>query len=181
MLPGVRGMAGSKPTVLRPAAGLFPAPSRSAANDPDRGNTRKHLGPPPVWWSGLLWKSSPSAPPHHGSAHDSKPLPPPPGICLPARSLRPRQEDHRSGRTAAARYGGGLFRMSQAGAGLRSPSRAALRVYSSLGHFGFLLVPHAARQLPRLRRSGRRGLVGRWQASVDQSLYVVSGPLGAQA
>src|SRR5712671_5556441 len=53
--------AGSKPTVLRPAAGLFPAPSRSAANDPDRGNTWKHLWSPPVWWSGLLWKSSPSA------------------------------------------------------------------------------------------------------------------------
>src|SRR5258708_29916788 len=70
--------------------------------------------------------------------------------------------------------------MPQAGAGLRSPSRAALRVYTSLGNLGLLLVSDAARRLPLLRRDRRRGLMGRWQASIDQSLYAVSGPLGAE-
>ena len=57
-----------------------------------------------------------------------------------------RQENHRSGRPAAGGLGGGLLGVPPAGAGLRSSSRAALRVHPSLGLSGFPAVPHAARR-----------------------------------
>ena len=50
---------GSKPRVLLLAAGLFPAPSRSAARCPDRGSRRMHRRTTPREQHGLLWKSSP--------------------------------------------------------------------------------------------------------------------------
>ncbi len=39
--------------------------------------------------------------PRHGTDHDSKPLPPPSGVCISARPFQPRQEDHRSELAAA--------------------------------------------------------------------------------
>src|SRR5690349_11515835 len=51
------------------------------------------------------------------------------------------------------------------GAGLRSSSRAGLRVYSSLGLSGFSAVPHAACGVPELWRGGRGSALERWEAS----------------
>src|SRR5271167_2290818 len=117
--------------------------------------------------------------PHHGTDHDSKPLPSPSRIRLPARPLRSRQAKHRSGRPAAGGFGGDLFGVPPAGTGLRSSSPAALRVHSSLGLSGFPAVPHATRRVPQLWRAGRGGSLVRWEAPVDPSLYAISGPLGA--
>jgi CheY-like chemotaxis protein len=50
-----------------------------------------------------------------------------------------------------------------------------------VGLSGVPAVPHAARRLPELWRGGRGSSLGRWEAPVDQSLYVVSGSLGAEA
>ncbi len=47
--------------------------------------------------------------PRHGTDLDSKPLPPLPGICLPARPLQSRQEEYRSGRATAQRFGRALL------------------------------------------------------------------------
>src|ERR1022692_1193233 len=118
----------------------------------------------------------------HGTDHDSKPLPPPSGIRLLSRPLRLRQEKRRSERPAAGRIGGGLLGVPQAGAGLRSSSRTALRIHPRLGVFGLFPVQHAARPVPPLWRGGSgRGSLERWQAPVDQGLHAVPGPLGAQA
>src|SRR5713226_8519735 len=119
--------------------------------------------------------------PCHGTAHHSKPLSSPSGIRLPTRSLRPRPEKHRSRRATAGGLGGGLLGVPSAGTGLRSSSRALLRVHSAVGLSGFSAVPHAARRLPELWSGGRGGSLGRWEAPVDQSLHAVSGPLGAEA
>src|ERR1035437_5094535 len=88
--------------------------------------------------------------PCHGTDHDFKLLPSPSRIRLPARPLPPRQEQHRSGRPTARGLGGGLLGVPPAGTGVRSSSRTALRVYSSVGLSGFLAVPHATRRLPEL-------------------------------
>src|SRR5664280_229325 len=119
--------------------------------------------------------------PCHGTDHDFKLLPSPSRIRLPARPLRPRQEQHRSGRPTARGLGGGLLGVPPAGTGVRSSSRTALRVYSSVGLSGFPAVPHATRRLPELWCGGRGSSLERWQAPVDQSLYAVAGPLGAEA
>src|SRR5207253_4890119 len=74
--------------------------------------------------------------PCHGTDHHSKPLSSPSGIRLPTRSLRPRQEKHRSGRATAGGLGGGLLGVPPAGSGLRSSSRALLRVHSAVGLSG---------------------------------------------
>jgi transposase len=63
-------------------------------------------------------------------------LPPPSGIHLPARPLRPQQEDHRSGRASAAGYGDGLLGLPPAGAGLRS---SAERRFEFIPFWGFLV------------------------------------------
>src|SRR5208283_3049334 len=86
--------------------------------------------------------------PHHGTAHDSKSLPSPSRVRLPARPLRSRQAKHRSGRPATGGIGGSLFGVPPAGTGLRSSSPAALRVHSSVGLSGVPAVPHAARRVP---------------------------------
>src|ERR1019366_1567754 len=119
--------------------------------------------------------------PHHGTDHDSKPLPSPSRVRLPARPLRSRQEKHRSGRPTAGGLGGGLLGVPPAGARLRSSSPALLRVHSSVGLSGFPAVPYATRRLPELWRGGRGGSLERWQAPVGPSLYAVSVRLGAQA
>src|SRR6266403_2199148 len=119
--------------------------------------------------------------PCHGTDHYSKPLSSPSGIRLPTRSLRSRQEKHRSGRATAGGLGGGLLEVPPASNVLRSSSRALLRVHSAVGLSGFPAVPHAARGLPELWRGGRGGSLGRWEAPVDQSLHAVSGSLGAEA
>src|SRR5208283_3784369 len=116
--------------------------------------------------------------PHHGIDHDFKPLPSPSRVRLPARLLRSRQAEHRSGRLAAGGFGSGLFGVPPAGTGLRSPSPAALRVHPAVGLSGIPAVPHAARRVPELWRGRRGGSLVRWQAPVDPSLYAVSRPLG---
>src|SRR6266480_1550480 len=100
--------------------------------------------------------------PCHGTDHHSKPLSSPSGIRLSTRSLRPRQEKHRSRRATTGGLGGGLLGVPSAGTGLRSSSRALLRVHSAVGLSGFPAVPHAARRLPELWRGGRGDSLGRW-------------------
>jgi len=100
--------------------------------------------------------------PCQGTDHHSKPLPSPSGIRLPTRPLRPQPEKHRSGRATARGREGGLLGVPPAGSGLRSSSRALLRVHSAVGLSGFPAVPHAARRLPELWRGGRGGSLGRW-------------------
>ena len=73
----------------------------------------------------------------------------------------------------------GLLGVPPAGSGLRSSSRAVLRVHSSVGLSGFPAI-RLRRVAAGVWRSGRGGSLGRWEASVDQSLYAVW-PLGAQA
>src|SRR5882724_8642504 len=140
-------MAGSKQPILHLAAGLFPVPSTSAASCPDRGSRRKHRrthrGSSAVYSGSLRLENRPC----HGTDHHSKPLSSPSGIRLPTRSLRPRQEKHRSGRATAGGLGGGLLGVPPASSGLRSSSRALLRVHSVVGLSGFPAVPHAARRL----------------------------------
>src|ERR1019366_7390500 len=98
----------------------------------------------------------------HGTDHDSKSLPPPPGIRLPTSPLRLRQEKHRSGRPVAGGLGGDLLGVPTAGTRLRSSSPALLRVHSSLGLSGFPAIPHAARRVPELWRGRRGGSLERW-------------------
>src|SRR5260370_34432847 len=95
--------------------------------------------------------------------------------------VRIRTEKHRSGGGSAGGLGGGLLGVPSAGTGLRSSSRALLRVHSAVGLSGFPAVPHAARRLPELWSGGRGGSLGRWEAPVEQSLHAVSGSLGAEA
>src|SRR5216117_2241057 len=65
---------------------------------------------------------------------------------------------------------------------LRPTRRATLRVHPSVGILRLPPVPYAARGLPPLWRRGRgRSSLGQWQTYADQSLHVVSGPLGAPA
>src|ERR1035441_5199562 len=100
--------------------------------------------------------------PHHGIAHDSKSLPSPSRVRLPARPLRSRQAKHRSGRPATGGIGGNLFGVPPAGTGLRSSSPAALRVHPAVGLSGIPAVPHAARRVPELWRGRRGGSLVRW-------------------
>jgi hypothetical protein len=103
---------------------------------------------------------------YHGTDHNSKPLPSPSEIRLRTRPLWPRQEKHRSGRPAAGGLGGGLLGVPPAGIGLRSSSRALLRVHSAVGLSGFPALPHATRGLPELWRGGRGGSLEPWESSV---------------
>src|SRR6266516_968630 len=89
--------------------------------------------------------------------------------------------DRGSRRATTGGLGGGLLGVPSAGTGLRSSSRALLRVHSAVGLSGFPAVPHAARRLPELWCGGRGGSLGRWEAPVDQCLHAVSGSLGAEA
>src|SRR5664279_5467067 len=100
--------------------------------------------------------------PHHGIDQDSKSLPSPSRVRLPARPLRSRPAKHRSGRPAAGGLGGNLFGVPPAGTRLRSPSPAALRVHPAVGLSGVPAVPHAARRVPELRRGRRGGSLVRW-------------------
>src|SRR5713101_1662042 len=79
--------------------------------------------------------------PRHGTAHDSKPLPSPSGIRLPTRPLQPRQEKHRSERSAAGGLGGGLLGLPPAGAGLRPSSERRFEFIPFWGILVFFLYP----------------------------------------
>src|ERR1019366_1305867 len=118
--------------------------------------------------------------PRHGTDHDSKPLPSFSGIRLPARLFRFRLRKHRNRRASTQGFGGGLFPLPSAGTRLRSTRRKALRLHPFLGVSGLPALRDAARRLSPLRSCGRRGSsLGQRQASVDQCLHAVSGPLGA--
>src|SRR6266404_5320463 len=154
-------MVGSKQAVLHLVASLFPVPSQIAAVGGSIGGRRRVSSS--VYSGSLRHENRPC----HGTDHHSKPLSSPSGIRLPTRPLRPRAEKHRSGGATAGGLGGGLLGVPSAGTGLRSSSRALLRVHSSVGLSGFPAVPHAARRLPELWGSGRGGSLGRWGAPVD--------------
>src|SRR5438552_2075134 len=62
----------------------------------------QHRGSSAVYSGSLRLENRPC----HGTDHHSKPLSSPSGIRLPTRSLRPRQEKHRSGRATAGGLGG---------------------------------------------------------------------------
>ena len=122
------------PPAVLPAACLFPAPSRSAASCPDRGNTSLSGG---AGSSAVYPGSFLRLLPRHGTDHDSKPLPSFSGIRLPARPLQSRQEEHRSRRAAAQGLGGGLLALPSAGARLRSTARSDVSSSSLSGDFWF--------------------------------------------
>src|ERR1019366_6070210 len=73
----------------------------------------------------------------HGTDHDSKSLPPPPGIRLPTSPLRLRQEKHRSGRPVAGGLGGDLLGVPTAGTRLRSSSPSVASSSFLSGAFWF--------------------------------------------
>src|SRR5207302_5042596 len=110
--------------------------------------------------------------------HDSKPLLPSSGIRLPTGWLLSRQEKHRNRRATAGALSRDMLGLPQTGAGLRSSSRAALRVHSSLGFSDLPALSDAARPVSHVRRGGGGGSLERRETSVDQSLHVVAGPLG---
>src|SRR5437773_1436400 len=95
----------------------------------------QHRGSSAVYSGSLHLENRPC----HGTDHHSKRLSSPSGIRLPTRSLRPRQEKHRSRRATTGGLGGGLLGVPSAGTGLRSSSRALLRVHSAVGFLVFLL------------------------------------------
>src|ERR1039458_6677835 len=59
----------------------------------------------------------------HGTDHDSKPLPPLPGICLSPRPLHPGPQEYRDLGAAAPGFGRDLLSLPSAGARVRSTRR----------------------------------------------------------
>lgn len=59
-------------------------------------------------------------------------------------------------------------------------AQRCFRIRPLLGLYGPATLPHAPDRLPDLRRQGRAGAVGEWQASTDDNLYAVSRPLGGK-
>jgi len=115
----------------------------------------------------------------HATAHNSKPGPPFPGLCLPACPLQCGQEEHRSRRAPPPWFGGHLLALPSASARLRPPRGAPLRVHPPGGILGVPALCYAPRGLPPLRCwGGGGGPLGRRQTHLNQSLYAVSGPLG---
>src|SRR5689334_17408147 len=111
-----------------------------------------------------------------------KPLPSPPGIRLQTGPVQPRQEEYRGLSSSAQRLQRNLFTVPPARPRIRPTRRTTLRVHSFLGLSGLSAVCHAARRLPPLPSGcSRRGSVERRQTQLDQSVYVVPGPLGAPA
>src|ERR1700737_3026217 len=82
--------------------------------------SRRRRGRGAVYFGSLRLENRPC----HGTDHDFKPLPSPSGIRLPTGPLRSGQEKHRSEHPTAGGLGGSLLRVSAAGPGLRSSSRA---------------------------------------------------------
>src|ERR1700680_2169415 len=65
-----------------------------------------------------------------------------------------------------------MFTLPSACRRIRSALRAPFRVHSFLGFSGFSALLHAARRLPALRSSPRRGsAVGRWKAYAEPSVH----------
>jgi hypothetical protein len=83
-------------------------------------------------------------------------------------------------RAAAQGFGRSLLALPFAGARLRPPRRAALRVHSLVGVSRLPSVHHAARRLsPLWRCRCRRTSKGRRQTHPDQGLHALPSPVGA--